>query len=234
MYAVRPVPAAATGPPIPRKGRHHMKNFAVVLLALAIASSAVAQTRSIHAGFRANVPFDFTIGTQTFRAGTYQFQRPLGKPSAGAGVGMIAVRSIDGSAYKAVMTALARPSVDKSADTKIVFKKHDGQWQLIQTWKSCHCTSSRSTTDSGSSSRSGWAATPKPSSCLTWPRVATRFSLPTSPKSQSPSCAKTAARPKFELVVATQGVPPKLRAPPVFCRTSPKDSPPASPTALPR
>jgi len=134
MYAVRPVPAAATGPPIPRKGRHHMKNFAVVLLALAIASSAVAQTRSIHAGFRANVPFDFTIGTQTFRAGTYQFQRPLGKPSAGAGVGMIAVRSIDGSAYKAVMTALVRPSVDKSADTKIVFKKHDGQWQLFQVW----------------------------------------------------------------------------------------------------
>src|SRR5882757_1430656 len=133
MYAVRPVPAAATGP-IPRKGRHHMKNFAVVLLALALASSAVAQTRSIHAGFRANVPFDFTIGAQTFRAGTYQFQRPLGKPSAGAGVGMIAVRSVDGSSYKAVMTALARPSVQQQGDTKIVFKKRAGQWQLFQVW----------------------------------------------------------------------------------------------------
>jgi len=133
MYAVRPFSAAATGP-IPRKGRHHMKNFAVVLLALALASSAVAQTRSIHAGFRANVPFDFTIGAQTFRAGTYQFQRPLGKPSAAAGVGMIAVRSVDGSAYKAVMTALARPSGDQPADTKIVFKKRGGQWQLFQVW----------------------------------------------------------------------------------------------------
>ena len=103
-------------------------------MALATASSTVAQTRSIHAGFRASVPFDFTIGTQSFRAGTYQFQRPLGKPSPGAGVGMIAVRSVDGSAYKAVMTALARPSGDQPADTKIVFKKHGGQWQLSQVW----------------------------------------------------------------------------------------------------
>jgi hypothetical protein len=111
-----------------------MKNFAVVLLVLAMVSSALAQTRGSRSGFRANVPFDFTIGAQAFRAGTYQFQRPLGKPSAGAGVGMIAVRSIDGSAYKAVMTALARPSGDQPADTKIVFKKHDGQWQLFQVW----------------------------------------------------------------------------------------------------
>jgi len=113
-----------------------MKNFAVVLfvLALAMASSAVAQTRGSHAGFRANVPFDFTIGTQTFHAGTYQFQRPLGKPSASAGVGMIAVRGVDGSSYKAVMTALAPPSVQRQGDTKIVFKKHAGQWQLFQVW----------------------------------------------------------------------------------------------------
>jgi hypothetical protein len=111
-----------------------MKKFAVVLLALALAGSAIAQTRSIHAGFRANVPFDFTIGKQTFHAGTYQFQRPLGKPSAGSGVGMIAVRSLDGSSYKAVMTALARPSGDQPADTKIIFKKHGGQWQLSQVW----------------------------------------------------------------------------------------------------
>lgn len=111
-----------------------MKKFAVALLALALASSAVAQTRGIHTGFRANVPFDFIIGTQTFHAGTYQFQRPLGKPSPGAGVGMIAVRSLDGSSYKAVMTALARPSGDQPADTKIIFKKHGGQWQLSQVW----------------------------------------------------------------------------------------------------
>lgn len=111
-----------------------MKNFAVVLLAFALTSSAVAQTRIIRAGFRANVPFDFTIGTQTFHAGTYQFQRPLGKPSANAAVGMIAVRGVDGASYKAVMTALARPSGQEKGDTKIVFKKHAGQWQLFQVW----------------------------------------------------------------------------------------------------
>jgi hypothetical protein len=47
---------------------------------------------------------------------------------------MVAVRSVDGSAYKAVVTALARPSGELSADTKIVFKKHGGQWQLFQVW----------------------------------------------------------------------------------------------------
>ncbi len=107
-----------------------MKSLAATLIALAmICSSAFAQTR----GFRASVPFDFTIGSQTFPAGTYQFQRPLGKPSANTEVGMIAVRSVDGLAYKAVMTALARPS-GKTPDTKLVFKKHAGQWQLFQVW----------------------------------------------------------------------------------------------------
>jgi hypothetical protein len=47
---------------------------------------------------------------------------------------MIAVRSVDGSSYKAVMTALARPNVQQQGDTKIVFKKRAGQWQLFQVW----------------------------------------------------------------------------------------------------
>ncbi len=109
-----------------------MKNHVVtlvVLLALAC-GSAFAQTR----GFRASVPFDFTIGAQTFPAGTYQFQRPLGKPAANTEVGMIAVRSVDGSAYKAVMTALARPRGEQQPETKLVFKKRSGHWQLFQVW----------------------------------------------------------------------------------------------------
>lgn len=108
-----------------------MKSLAATLIALAmISSSAFAQTR----GFRASVPFAFTVGSQTFPAGTYQFQRPLGKPSPGTEVGLIAVRSLDGSSYKAVMTALARPSASAPADTKLVFKKHAGEWQLFQVW----------------------------------------------------------------------------------------------------
>ena len=126
-----PSRAARSLDPVGRVGKF-MKNFAVVLLAFALSCSAVAQTRVIRAGFRANVPFDFTIGTQTFHAGTYQFQRPLGKPSANAAVGMIAVRGVDGASYKAVMTALALPSAQEKGDTKIVFKKHAGQWQLFQ------------------------------------------------------------------------------------------------------
>jgi len=108
-----------------------MKNVLATLLLLALACApSFAQTR----GFRASVPFEFTIAGQTFAPGTYQFQRPLGKPSADSAVGMIAVRNVDGSAYKAVMTALARPAGDQPKDCKLVFKKHGGQWQLSQVW----------------------------------------------------------------------------------------------------
>ena len=104
--------------------------LATLLLLSLICAPSFAQTR----GFRASVPFDFMIAGQTFPAGTYQFQRPLGKPSADAAVGMVAVRSVDGSSYKAVMTTLARPSGEQPKDCKLVFKKHGGQWQLAQVW----------------------------------------------------------------------------------------------------
>ena len=100
----------------------------VFLLALTC-GSAVAQSR----GFRASVPFAFNISGQVFSPGTYEFQRPLGKPSADAEVGMVAVRSVDGTGYKAVMTALARP-VGEPAETKLVFRKRNGSWQLFQVW----------------------------------------------------------------------------------------------------
>ena len=112
-----------------------MKKFVATLAVSALLCvAAFTQTRTINAGFKANVPFDFTIAGQNFSAGTYQFQRPLGKPSARTSVGMIAVRGVDSSAYKAVMTALASPRADQKADTKLVFKKHNGQWQLFQVW----------------------------------------------------------------------------------------------------
>ena len=101
---------------------------AVVLLAVTC-GSAMAQSR----GFRASVPFDFSISGQTFHAGTYQFQRPLGKPSPEASVGMLAVRSLDGMGYKAVMTALAAP-MGAQPETKLVFRKRSGNWQLFQVW----------------------------------------------------------------------------------------------------
>ena len=110
------------------------KLVATLAVSALLCASAFTQTRTINAGFKANVPFDFTIAGQTFPAGTYQFQRPLGKPSAHTSVGMIAVRSVDGPAYKAVMTTLASPRADQKADTKLVFKKHNGEWQLSQVW----------------------------------------------------------------------------------------------------
>lgn len=114
-----------------------MKNTLATLLLLALlVVPSFAQTR----GFRASVPFAFSIAGQTFPAGTYQFQRPLGKPAATATVGMIAVRNVDGSAYKAVLTALANqpasPSKAQPKDCQLVFKQHGGQWQLFQVWVS--------------------------------------------------------------------------------------------------
>ena len=107
------------------------------MLLILSAISATAQSR----GFRASVPFDFSVGGQVLPAGTYQFQRPLGQPSPDSAVGMIAVRQVDGLAYSAVVTSLAQPmkASDRNLDqnrpeTRLVFKKHAGQWQLSQVW----------------------------------------------------------------------------------------------------
>lgn len=112
-----------------------MKRRLAVLATLAMLSvlPAAAQSR----GFRASVPFDFSIAGQVLPAGTYQFQRPLGQPSAKSEVGMIAVKQMDGPAYKAVVTSLARSSQNhdkQQPETRLVFKKHAGQWQLFQVW----------------------------------------------------------------------------------------------------
>ena len=117
------------------QGSAVMQRYAVLAMLLILgAIPAAAQSR----GFRASVPFDFSIGRQVLPAGTYQFQRPLGQPSSDGEVGMIAVRQVDGLAYSAVVTSLAqagKPSLSKNQpDTRLVFKKRAGQWQLFQVW----------------------------------------------------------------------------------------------------
>jgi hypothetical protein len=106
------------------------KALAALVVLASLCAPSLAQTR----GFRASVPFAFSVGGRTFAPGTYQFQRPLGKPSAESAVGMIAVRGLDGSAYAATMTSLARPAGASPKDCRLVFKKRAGQWLLSQVW----------------------------------------------------------------------------------------------------
>ena len=95
------------------------------------AGSACGQTRS----FRANVPFAFTIGGQTFPAGTYQFQSLLGKPGSNREHGMLAIRNLDGHhMHKVVFTDLVQPFADARPASKVVFSMADGRRQLSLIW----------------------------------------------------------------------------------------------------
>jgi hypothetical protein len=103
----------------------------VAVLTLFSAGSAWGQTRS----FRANVPFAFNIGQQTFPAGSYQFQSLLGKPASNCELGMLAIRNLDGRPlYKVVFTGLLRPLGDPQPKSKLVFGMRDGRHYLSQIW----------------------------------------------------------------------------------------------------
>jgi hypothetical protein len=87
------------------------------------AGSAWGQTRS----FRADIPFAFSIGPQTFPAGHYQFQSLLGKPGRSSQLGMIAVRDLDGRhLYKVVITTLVSSRRAAQSQSKLVFDMHAG------------------------------------------------------------------------------------------------------------
>jgi len=92
--------------------------IAVCLLAsLAAAGSASAQD---HAA-RANVPFGFNVGNTWLPAGTYTMS------SESRSSNVITIRSGD---RKISLLSLARPSDQRSAASKLVFKKYGEQYFL--------------------------------------------------------------------------------------------------------
>ena len=103
----------------------------VCLTGLALLSgSAMAQNNT----FRAEVPFAFSIGNQELPAGSYQFERLLGKPGAADAVGMVAIRNRDAHLYKVVVTNLSQPNADESSSCKLIFSRQNGRHYLDQMW----------------------------------------------------------------------------------------------------
>jgi hypothetical protein len=112
-----------------------MRNRMIMLLAaltLFSAGSAWGQTRSL----RAHVPFEFTIGQQTFPAGDYQFQSVVGKPGHNSTHGMLLIRDLEGQGrYKVVCTKLVQASEQSESKPKLVFRNRDGHRYLSQIWE---------------------------------------------------------------------------------------------------
>ena len=109
-----------------------MKKQALALLTMFMAmlasGSAFAQANT----FRAEVPFAFVVGNQELPAGSYQFERLLGKPSSQDSIGMLAVRNPERHIYKVVITSLSDAESEKPAAAKLRFRRHDGQSYLEQ------------------------------------------------------------------------------------------------------
>ena len=80
---------------------------------------------------QAEIPFAFTVGDQTFSAGTYRLE-----PAGQIGSGVIRVHSIDNTHSIFLLTNKAERS-EKASNSKgycLVFKKYEKQYFLSKMW----------------------------------------------------------------------------------------------------
>ena len=108
--------------------KNHGFGLWTLLAAMLVSGSAFAQTNT----FRAEVPFAFVLGNQELPAGTYQFERLLGRPADSDSIGMIAVRDREHNIYKVVVTALSDANGRSSSACKLVFHQSAGKHYLAQ------------------------------------------------------------------------------------------------------
>jgi hypothetical protein len=74
------------------------------------------------------IPFDFTAGKVTFKAGNYSIKRVSNNA--------LAIRSIDGRTNKLVDAPLALGARDSKAGERLVFNQYGDQYFLSQVWLS--------------------------------------------------------------------------------------------------
>lgn len=104
-----------------------------LLLALLLGRAAKGQTAS----FQVHIPFKFVVGHSTLSAGSYVFERLLGKPTSQDSIGIIVVRSTRQHLYRSIVTALAaQPPESQNSASKIVFRRIQGKHYLDQLWVS--------------------------------------------------------------------------------------------------
>jgi hypothetical protein len=103
-----------------------MRNFAILGLFFMLAIASVnAQTPS---RVEVSIPFDFSAGKATLKAGTYSFKRTSGN--------VLAIRSADGKTTVIVNAPLTIGSRDSKAGERLVFNQYGDQYFLFQVWLS--------------------------------------------------------------------------------------------------
>lgn len=104
--------------------KRHALSLISLLSLLLMAGSAIAQTSNV----RANVPFNFTVGSKALPAGTYDIE---GLSSSGAN--MLLVKARDGSG-RMIVGSNAAESVNGANKTKLVFNRYRDQYFLSEIW----------------------------------------------------------------------------------------------------
>jgi hypothetical protein len=96
-----------------------LKTIAILGLFFMLAMTSVsAQTTG---KVEVKIPFDFTAGKATFKAGTYSIKR-------------VSIRSLDGKTTKLIDAPLAIGARDSKAGERLVFNQYGDQYFLSQVW----------------------------------------------------------------------------------------------------
>lgn len=100
---------------------HYSSAIGLTVLILMAAVSARSQD-----GYRAHIPFDFTIGDKTYKAGNYVID-PLSLRSAN---GPIAVRNANGASSHMLMVAVGA-DYSKVTTASLIFDRLESQYSLV-------------------------------------------------------------------------------------------------------
>jgi hypothetical protein len=103
-----------------------LRNTAILGLFFMLAmTSANAQTAS---EVKVNIPFDFSTGKATLKAGSYTIKRTSGS--------VMAIRSTDGKRTALVNAPLTVGARDSKAGERLMFNKYGDKYFLSQVWLS--------------------------------------------------------------------------------------------------
>lgn len=98
-----------------------------------ITSALVARAEDRTLTFQASVPFDFVIGKQNLPAGTYIFQRLIGKQTEKDAMGVVVIKSSNGNVYKTIITGLSNEK-KPARRSKLLFTTYQGRHYLNEMW----------------------------------------------------------------------------------------------------
>jgi hypothetical protein len=112
---------------------------------------AISGTHVQASSFRAQVPFAFVVGSQTFPAGSYIVQRLFGKIFESTGV--VVIKTSDRRIYRAVITHLKVDGPkDRVGVSKLSFTTFRGQHYLSRIWVAGEKTADQLSTPADSTS----------------------------------------------------------------------------------